>query len=141
MDDGGGPSGIERAAQQGIEGFEAQQFPNPMPAPPLAPIGPQIQPGILGAPQANDLFSRPHFMQGGFYVTADRMSWWNGVMWIPGRPPGSSHADDATTPGVPVSPSAVTPLVAILVGLAGMAAIAFFAWFAMQSMPTLTPGP
>jgi hypothetical protein len=138
MDDPGQPSGIERAAQQGVDAFEAQQFPDLVPAPPFAPIGPTFQPGIPGIPP-NDLFSRPHFMEGGWYVTGDRMSWWNGVMWVPGRPPGSSHAGDTTTPGSPTSPSAVGPLVGLLVGLAAMAMIAFIAWQAFHSMPTLTP--
>jgi hypothetical protein len=140
VDDGSQPSGIERAAQQGIDAFEAQQFPDPVPALPPAPIGPSIQPGIPGT-EPNGLFSRPHFMEGGWYVTGDRMSWWNGMMWIPGRPPGSSDADNATTPGSPTSPSAVPPLVLFLLGLAGMAVIAFIAWNAFQTMPTLGPTP
>ena len=141
MDDGNEPSGIERAAQQGIAGFEAQQFPDPLPAPPPAPIGPPIQPGIIAAPSPNDLFTRPFVMQGAFYVTPDRRSWWNGVMWVPGRPPGSPPADEVSRPGVPASPYAGAPIVVFLIALAAMAVIAFIAWSAFQAMPTLGPGP
>jgi hypothetical protein len=139
VDDGTQPGGIERAAEQGIDAFEAQQFPDPMPAA-SARTGPLFPPGILAAPPPNDLFTRPFVMQGAFYVTPDRRSWWNGVMWVPGRPPGSSAAGEATTPDVSTSPSGAAPLVVFLVGLAVMAAIAFIAWQAFQAMPNLTPG-
>ena len=81
-------------------------------------------------------------MAGAWYVSADRGSWWNGVMWVPGRPPGSSdNADDATTPGVPASGSAAAPLILFLIGLAVMAGILFIAWQAFQAMPNLTSPP
>lgn len=80
-------------------------------------------------------------MEGGWFVTTDRMSWWNGTTWIPGRPPASSHEGDATTPNPPGSPSTATPLILLVVGLAAMAAIAFIAWQAFQAMPNLTPTP
>jgi hypothetical protein len=140
VDDGTEPGGIERAAQQGIEAFQNEQFPDPAPAMPPTPIGPQIQPEIPGM-SPNGLFTRPHFMEGGWPVAFDRMSWWNGVMWVPGRPPGSSHAGDATTPDPGSSPSTATPLILFVVGLAAMAVIAFIAWQAFQAMPTLGPGP
>jgi len=134
------PSGVERAAQQGIAGFEAQQFPDPAPAMPPTPIGPQIRPEIPGM-SPNGLFTRPHFMEGGWPVASDRMSWWNGVTWIPGRPPGSSHTGDATTPDPRSSPSTATPLILFVVGLAATAVIAFIAWQAFQAMPTPTLTP
>jgi hypothetical protein len=135
VDDGGPTGGIERAAQQGIDAFEAQQFPDPMPATSAAPIGPPTQPEIPGMSQ-NELFSRPHFMEGGWNVSADRMSWWNGVMWVPGRPPGSPAADDAETPGSSTSPWAGAQVIVFVVGLATMAVIAYIAWQAFQAMPT-----
>jgi hypothetical protein len=141
MDDPSQPSGIERAAQQGIDAFEAQQFPDPVAAPPPTAVRPPAQMGILGTPSPNDLFTRPFVTQGGWYVTPDHSSWWNGVMWVPGRPPGSPGADDASGPGVPASPYAGAPIVVFLVALAAMAVIAFIAWNAFQSMPTLTPMP
>jgi hypothetical protein len=131
MNQGIEPSGIERAAEQGIAGFEAQEFPEPAPAMPPTPVGPQI-PGI----SPNGLFTRPHFMEGGWPVAYDRMSWWNGVMWVPGRPPGASNANQASTAGMPAAPLAL-----FLVALAIMAAIAYIAWSALQSMPTIGPGP
>jgi hypothetical protein len=134
------PSGIERAAEQGIAGFEAQQFPEPAPAMPPTPIGPQIQPEIPGI-SPNGLFNRPHFMEGGRPVATDRMSWWNGVMWVAGPPPGPSNASQATTPGTPSFSSPGAPLALFLVALAIMAVLAFIGWSALQSMPTVGPGP
>ena len=139
MDDGGPTGGIERAAQQGIDAFEAQQFPDPVPAPPPT-FEPPIQP-ILGTPSPNDLFTRPFVMQGAWKVTPDHSSWWNGVMWVPGRPPGSTAADDAETPDPATSPWAGAQVIVFVVGLATMAVIAFIAWQAFQAMPTLTTGP
>jgi hypothetical protein len=135
MNQGIEPGGIERAAEQGIAGFEAQQFPDPAPAMPPTAIGPQIQPAIPGIPP-NGLFSRPHFMEGGRPVAYDRMSWWNGVMWVPGRPPGASNANQASTAGGPA-----TQLALLLVALAIMAVIAFIGWSALQSMSSQGPGP
>jgi hypothetical protein len=140
MNQGIEPGGIERAAEQGLAGFEAQQFPDPAPAMPPTPIGPQIQPAIPGIPP-NGLFSRPHFMEGGRPVAYDRMSWWNGVMWVPGRPPGASNANQASTPGTPIFSSPAAPLALFLIALAIMAVIAYIGWSALQSMPTLGPGP
>jgi hypothetical protein len=140
MNQGIEPSGIERAAEQGIAGFEAQQFPDPAPAMPPTPIGPQIRPEIPGI-SPNGLFTRPHFMEGGWPVASDRMSWWNGVMWVPGRPPGPSNANQASTPGTPIYPSPAAPLALFLVALAIMAVLAYIGWSALQSMPTLGPGP
>jgi hypothetical protein len=139
VDDPSRPSGIERAAKQGIDAFEAQQFPDPMPAPPTMAIGPSTEPGIPGAPSPNDLFTRPFVNEGGWNVTPDHRSWWNGMMWLPGRPPGSSATDDLSRPGVPGSPYAGAPLVVFLVALAAMAVIAIIAWQAFQAMPTLGP--
>jgi len=137
----GQPSGIERAAEQGSDAFQAQQFPGPVPDPMPTGIGPPIEPGMPQLP-ANDLFSRPHVMEGAWYVSADRGSWWNGVMWVPGRPPGSStDGGDATAPGVPDSGSAAAPLILFLIGLAVMGAILFMAWQAFQAMPNLTSPP
>ena len=136
MNQGIEPSGIERAAEQGIAGFEAQQFPDPAPAMPPAPIGPQIQPEIPGI-SPNGLFARPHFMEGGWPVSYDRMSWWNGAMWVPGRPP-ASQADPI---GTPIFPSPAAPLALFLVALAIMAVLAYIGWSALQSMPTVGPGP
>jgi hypothetical protein len=139
VDEGSEPSGIERAAQQGIGAFQAEQFTDPVPAVPPAPIGPPIG-SVIDNP-ANALFTRPHFMEGAWFVSTDRMSWWNGTTWVPGRPPASSHAGNATTPDPPGSTSAATPLILFVAGLAAMAAIAFIAWQAFQAMPTLTPTP
>jgi hypothetical protein len=140
MNQGIEPGGIERAAEQGLAGFEAQQFPDPAPAMPPTPIGPQIQPAIPGIPP-NGLFSRPHFMEGGRPVAYDRMSWWNGVRWVPGRPSGASNANQASTPGTPIFSSPAAPLALFLIALAIMAVIAYIGWSALQSMPTLGPGP
>lgn len=133
MDDG-----IEQAAEQGVAAFEAQQFPDPVPAMPPTPIGPPTQSAIPGM-SPNDLFSRPHFMEGGWNVSADRMSWWNGVMWIPGRPPRSPNADVAGAGDQPIFASPAAPLVLFLVALAIVAVIAYFFLSAMQSGQTLTP--
>ena len=141
MDDGGPSSGIERAAQQGTDAFEAQRLPDPMPAAPPMPIGPPTQTGIPGGPSPNDLFSRPFVMQGGWHVSPDHTSWWDGIAWVPGRPPGSSAVDDAETPG---SPMAGAQAIGIVVALAGLAVIAFIAWQAFQAMPSpppMYPGP
>ena len=54
-------------------------------------------------------------MEGGWPVAFDRMSWWNGVTWVPGRPPGAANANQATTPGAPGFPSPTAPLALFLV--------------------------
>jgi hypothetical protein len=94
-----------------------------------------MQPPIPGVPP-NGLFSRPHFMEAGRPVATDRMSWWNGVMWVPGPPPRPSNANQATNPG-----ASAAPLALFLVALAIMAVLAYIGWSALQSMPTLGPGP
>jgi hypothetical protein len=75
-------------------------------------------------PQSDDLYSRPHLMEGGWNVSLDRTHWWNGVTWVPGPPPGSRPAMGPTSP------------LAALLGLLALVVFGMIAFGICQSMPT-----
>lgn len=95
----------------------AASFPEPSFAPP-------------GWPPSADtgLDSRPHILQGPYWVAFDRQHWWNGSTWIPGPPPtlGSRTFGPGASAGMGV--------LATIVGLIAFGLIAVFAFGICTSM-------
>jgi hypothetical protein len=114
------PGGFQKEIEQAAQ--TAQQFAASEPRPPVAaPL----------MPPPNDLYSRPHFMDGGWNVSADRTHWWDGTAWVPGRPPGAMRPSSPT--GFAASP------VAALIALAVLIVLGLIAFSFCQSIPT-APG-
>ncbi len=109
------PGGFQKEMDQAAQ--LAQRFTAPEPGPPAA--APMV-------PPANDLFARPHFMDGGWNVSVDLTHWWNGVAWVPGPPPGGAPAIGTSSP------------LAILVGVIALVVFGMIAFGICQAMPTAT---
>ena len=109
------------------------------PSPPVfePPRSPSVQfpeptvtpPGF--APDAGGFVSQPHFMSNGYWVSFDRMHWWNGAMWVLGTPP-------ARRPGSIGTGGTGAAIVAI-VSVIGFVVFAIVVLSMCQSMQTLTP--
>ena len=83
-------------------------------------------------PNAQNLNSMPHFLEGQTWVSFDRMHYWNGSAWMPGPAPLTSQQAMPYRP--PAPPGAVGPF-AIIVALIGLVLFALFALSICQSAP------